>query len=95
MTILPPCAQVSPILAAGLPPINTDADPLIIASGGPTQTQLSPITAAGSFPINTVETQGPIIGPPTCGIGDGKAGVCIGQVCISVILAAAGIIIFF
>ena len=35
---------------------------------------------------------GPTIGPPTCGIGEGNAGVCMGQVCISVILAAGGII---
>jgi hypothetical protein len=49
---------------------------------------LSPITAAGNPPIKTVGAPGPITGPPTCGIGDGNAGVCIGQVCISVILAA-------
>jgi hypothetical protein len=52
---------------------------------------LSPTTAAGIFAIITVGTPGPIIGPPTCGIG-GKAGVTIGQTCISVNLAAGGIL---
>jgi hypothetical protein len=61
---------------------------LTIESGGPTQTQLSVITDAGNFPISTVGTPGPMIGPPTCGIGAGMAGVCIGQTCMSVILAA-------
>lgn len=55
--------------------------------------QLSPITAAGSLPIITVGAPGPTTGPPTWGIGEGNAGVCIGQVCISVILAAGGIMI--
>ena len=91
ITMLPPWAVVSPIRAAGLPPIITVAEPLMMVSGGPTQVAISPITAAGSFPINTVGTPGPIIGPPTCGTG-GTPGVCIGQVCISVILAAFGII---
>ena len=54
---------VSPILAAGLPQIITVEDPLMIVSGGPTQTQLSPITAAGSLPIRTVAAPGPTIGP--------------------------------
>ena len=84
-----------PILAAGLPQIITVEDPLMIVSGGPTQTQLSPITAAGSLPIRTVAAPGPTIGPPTWGIGDGQAGVCIGHVCISVNLAAGGIFITF
>jgi len=44
-TMLPPCAVVSPILAAGLPPIITVAEPLAMVSGGPTHTQLSPTTA--------------------------------------------------
>jgi len=90
-TILPPCAVVSPILAAGLPPIITVADPLTMTSGGPTQTQLSPMTAAGIFAINTVGTPGPMTGPPPCGTG-GTAGVTIGQACISVSLAAGGIV---
>lgn len=81
--------------AAGLFPIITVADPFTIESGGPTHTQLSPITAAGSPPIKTVGTPGPITGPPTWGMGEGKAGVCIGHVCISVILAAGGIIVLF
>jgi len=93
-TIDPPCAVVSPIRAAGLPQIITVEDPLMIESGGPTQTQLSPITAAGILPINTVGAPGPIIGPPTCGMGDGNAGVCIGHICMSVILAAGGIFLF-
>jgi hypothetical protein len=59
-------------------------------SGGPIQTHISPITAAGIFPINTVGAPGPVIGPPTWGIGT-IPGVCMGQVCISVTLAAGGI----
>ena len=47
MMMLPPCAVVSPILAAGLPPIITVVEPLMIVSGGPTQVAMSPITAAG------------------------------------------------
>jgi hypothetical protein len=90
MAIEPPWAQVSPIRAAGLPPIKTLLDALTIASGGPTHTQLSPKQAAGIPPINTVGAPGPMIGPPTWGIGAGTAGVCIGQVCRSPILAAAG-----
>jgi hypothetical protein len=93
-TIEPPCAVVSPILAAGLPQISTVADPFMIESGGPTQTSISPITAAGIFPINTVGAPGPVIGPPTCGIG-GKPGVTIGQVCMSVNLAAGAPIFLF
>jgi hypothetical protein len=83
----PPCAVLSPIRAAGLPQIITVELPVEIVSGGPTQTSISPKRAAGSFPINTLGAPGPIIGPPTCGIG-GKPGVCIGQACISVIRAA-------
>jgi hypothetical protein len=90
-TILPPWAVASPILAAGLPQIMTVADPMTMASGGPTQTQLSPTTAAGILPISTVGAPGPATGPPTWGIGEGKAGVCMGQVCISVNRAAGGI----
>lgn len=86
--ITPPCAVESPIRAAGIPPIITVADPLIIESGGPTHVHISPMTAAGIFPINTVGFPGPVIGPPTWGMGEGKAGVCIGQVCISVNRAA-------
>ena len=92
--MLPPCAHVSPIRAAGFPPIVTVADPLAIESGGPTQVHIPPTTAAGIPPIITVGSPGGIIGPPTCGIG-GTAGVCIGQVCMSPTLAAAGILINF
>jgi hypothetical protein len=77
--------------AAGLPPIITVADPMTMVSGGPTQVQLSPTTAAGMPPISTVGTPGPITGPPTWGMGLGKAGVCMGHVCMSVIRAAKAI----
>jgi len=90
-TMDPPCAVVSPIRAAGFPPIITVADPFTMVSGGPTQTAESPSTAAGNFPIRTVGEPGPITGPPTCGIG-GSPGVSIGHVCISVNLAAGGIL---
>ena len=89
--MVPPWAVVSPILAAGLPPIITVADPMTMASGGPVQTQVSPTTAAGMLPMRTVGTPGPVTGPPTWGMGVGKAGVCMGQVCMSVSLAAGGI----
>jgi hypothetical protein len=89
-TMLPPWAVVSPILAAGRPPIITVAEAFTIASGGPAQMQLSPITAAGNLPMSTVGTPGPTTGPPTCGTG-GRPGVTIGQACMSVILAAGGI----
>jgi hypothetical protein len=61
-----------------------------MTSGGPAQTHKSPTTAAGKLPIKTVGTHGPVIGPPTCGLGVAK-----GHVCISVIRAADGIILFF
>ena len=60
--IVPPCAVLSPIRAAGLPPIITVDEPFIIVSGGPTQTHMSPTTAAGIFPIKTFGTLGPTIG---------------------------------
>ena len=53
--------------------------------------QLSPIIEAGILPINTVGAPGPIIGPPTWGIG-GTAGVCMGHVCMSVSLDAGGMV---
>jgi hypothetical protein len=62
-----------------------------MVSGGPTQIALSPITAAGNFDINTVQQPGPMIGPPTCGIGP----VIIGQTCKSKILAANGMFVCF
>jgi hypothetical protein len=81
---------MSPILAAGWPPIKTVTDPFIIESGGPTQVHILPIVAAGNPPIKTVGTPGGIIGPPTWGIG-GTPGVTIGQTCMSDIRAAGGI----
>ena len=48
----------SPIRAAGLPPIKTVTDPLIITSGGPVQMQVVPITAAGNPPISTLGAPG-------------------------------------
>jgi hypothetical protein len=89
-TIVPPCAVVSPIRAAGLFAINTLVEPIAIVSGGPVQVAVSPTKAAGKLQINTVGAPGPTIGPPTCGIG-GVPGVCMGQVCISVSRAAGGI----
>ena len=83
-TINPPCAVASPILAAGKPPINTVAEPTMITSGGPVQTHMSVRRAAGNPPINTVGAPGDMIGPPTCG----TTPVTIGQICMSVSLAA-------
>jgi len=68
----------------------TVVEPFTITSGGPAQTHKSPTTAAGKLPIKTVGTQGPVIGPPTCGFGVAK-----GHVCISVIRAADGINFIF
>lgn len=65
MTIEPPWAVESPILAAGTPPINTVPDPIAMLSGGPVQTHISPTTAAGIPPMRTVATPGPMTGPPT------------------------------
>jgi hypothetical protein len=77
----------SPIRAAGILPIKTDFEPFTIVSGGEAaQKQVLPTVAAGKFPISTEETPF-VIGPPTCGMG-GVPGVCIGQTCISEILAA-------
>jgi hypothetical protein len=71
--------------------MKTDDDPLTMLSGGPTQTHESPTVAAGILAIRTVGIPGPTMGPPTCGMG-GTPGVTIGQTCISVNLAAGGII---
>jgi hypothetical protein len=62
-----------------------------MVSGGPTQRALSPILAAGKNEINTVQQPGPIIGPPTCGIGP----VIIGHTCKSKSLAANGMFVYF
>jgi hypothetical protein len=78
---------MSPIRAAGLPPILTVADPLVIVSIGPTQVHMSPTLAAGMPEMITVGQQAGIIGPPTCG----TTPVTIGQVCMSVIRAEGGI----
>lgn len=86
-TIVPPWAVESPILAAGIPPIITVAEPVTMLSGGPAQAAISPIRAAGIFPIKTVRHPGPVTGPPTCGFGPSDAG----HTCISVTLAAGGI----
>ena len=86
-TITPPCAVMSPIRAAGLPPMRTLLDPFTIMSGGPTHVHISPIRAAGIPEMITVGQHAGIIGPPTCG----TSAVTIGHVCISEIRAAGGI----
>jgi hypothetical protein len=85
--IVPPCAVGSPILAAGIFPIITVDEPLMMVSMGPVHIHISPTRAAVIPPIVTVVHPGGITGPPTCGTGP----VNIGQVCMSVILAADGI----
>src|SRR3990167_2060250 len=87
ITIDPPCAVMSPIRAAGLPPIITVILALTMLSGGPTQVQRLPMPAAGMPPISTVGAEGAAIGPPTWGIG-GTPGVIIGQTCMSPTRAA-------
>ena len=54
---------MSPIRAAGMPPIRTVKAPIAITSGGPTQTAMSPTRAAGRPPIRTVTASGGRIGP--------------------------------
>jgi hypothetical protein len=82
-TICPPCAVVSDMRPAGIPPMKTFIEPLAMTSGGPTQTAMSPARAAGSPPISTVGH--PMdIGPPTWG----TTPVTIGHTCKSEILAA-------
>jgi hypothetical protein len=63
--ITPPCAVASPILAAGIPPIITVAEPFAITSGGPVQVSISPTRAAGIPPMSTVGHPGGNTGPPT------------------------------
>ncbi len=65
MTMTPPCAVVSPMRAAGIPPIITEVEPFAITSGGPAHTHKSLTRAAGIPPIITVTAQGGKIGPPT------------------------------
>src|SRR5688572_18457873 len=88
MIIIPPCAVESPIRAAGIPPMSTVADPLMMLSGGPVHTHISPIRAAGNPPIKTVTEPGGNTGPPTCG----TVPVTIGQTCMSLTLAANDIV---
>lgn len=83
----PPWAVLSPNRAAGKKLISTELEPLMMVSGGPTQTAMSLIRAAGIKPIKQFGDP-EMIGPPTCGTGPG---LTMGQVCISVILAAGGI----
>jgi hypothetical protein len=71
-----------------MPPINTVPEPIAIESGGPVQVAISPTLAAGIPPMSTVGSPGGKTGPPTWG----TVPVTIGQTCISVILAAGGII---
>jgi hypothetical protein len=63
--MLPPCAVLSPIRAAGIPPIVTVPEPAAIVSGGPVHVHISPTRAAGIPPIVTVGQPGGITGPPT------------------------------
>ncbi len=93
IAIVPPCAQLSPTLAAGKNPIMTVAEPFAMVSGGPTQVAMSVALAAGINPIITVGQPGGRIGPPTCGFGPTGVGSCIGHVCMSPTLAAGGIVI--
>lgn len=85
----PPCAVGSPILAAGMPPISTDADPDMIVAGGPVQLAISPILEAGIPPISTVGSPGGIKGPPAWAVP-----VTIGHTCMSLILAAGCAILY-
>src|SRR5215210_7322966 len=87
--MVPPCAVLSPMRAAGFLPIMTFVDPMTMLSGGPVHTHMSPTVAAGMPLISTVGTPGPVIGPPTCGIG-GVPGVARGQTCMSPTRAAGG-----
>jgi hypothetical protein len=87
--IVPPCAVLSPTRAAGFPPINTVDEPFIILSGGPLHVHKSPNLAAGKPPISTVTDPAGSTGPPKCGT---PPGLIIGQMCISLTLAAKDII---
>ena len=57
----PPAAVRSVILAAGIPPISTVAEPFTMTSAP----QVSPKRAAGKPPINTVGAPGGIMGVGT------------------------------
>ena len=67
MVIAPPWPVLSPIRAAGWPPIITVNEPITMGAVGPTQVAISPIRAAGKPPIRTRGQPGGRIGPPTCG----------------------------
>ena len=84
--MVPPCAVESPSLAAGIPPINTVADPTITVSGGPVQVSMSPTLNAGIPAIRTVGAPGGNAGQPMCG----TVPVTIGHTCMSPTLAAGG-----
>ena len=86
--MVPPCAVLSPMRAAGFPPMNTVAEPAMMESGGPVQVQRLPTVAAGFPSMVTVGTPGGITGPPTWGLGPSERG----HVCMSPILAAAGMV---
>src|SRR5690349_3945279 len=85
--MLPPCAVLSPIRAAPLPPINTVSDPFTMLSGGPEHVHDVPTAAAGLPPMSTVGTPGGMIGPPVCGLPPGLAS---GHVWLSPTRAAIG-----
>jgi hypothetical protein len=74
---------------AGLPVIKTDDEPAAKVSGGPVHIQLSPTIAAGKPAMSTLVLFPGNRGPPTCG----TVPFTKGQVCISVALAAAAILI--
>jgi len=79
----PPCAVMSPMRAAGIPPTSTVKEPLTITSGGPVHIAMSVTRACGRPPVSTVHMP-VMIGPPTWG----TTPVTIGQVCMSVMRAA-------
>lgn len=85
--MLPPWAVESPTRAAARPAMVTVPEPAVIVSGGPAQAHMSPTQAAGWPSIRTVPAPGGRIGPPVCG---DPFGFAIGQVCWSVMRAAAG-----
>lgn len=73
--------------AAGLRLTSTVADPLMMVAGGPTHCEMSDTMACGISPVITFGEQGPIMGPPTWGIG-GVPGVTIGHIVMSLKRAA-------
>ncbi len=70
--------------------MDTVADPFCMLSGGPAQVHILPTVAAGCPPIITLGTPGGNMGPPVCGL---PLGLVNGQVWLSVILAAAAIVL--